>query len=171
MLKSADDAFTCLGRQKCFAAGDEQPLQQRRRSAAFCLAAGRALMQGENFPARPCCPGKVCLLQKSTFFAELCLLQKNLSAAGECFFVNPRCLWRSPICHKGVFFFAKLPCLWPANVFGAVMVPKRPFSGSGFLRYTGRAGIAFCRRAERRFSPSCAAAEAERKRQAPAVRL
>ena len=127
MLKSADDAFTCLGRQKCFAAGDEQPWQQRRRSAAFCLAAGRALMQGENFPARPClapaksaccrralisqncaCSGKICLLQAlfckavsvprqsmpvagECFFAELCMVQKNLPAVGGCFSQSCAC--------------------------------------------------------------------------------
>ena len=154
MLKSADDAFTCLGRQKCFAAGDEQPLQQRRRSAAFCLAAGRALMQGENFPARPRCSGKgclqqagifsrscarsgkACLLQEGVFFAELCLLRQSLPVAGVCFFVKLRCLWQSPICHKRVFCFVKPRCLWPANIFDAVMVQNRPFSDGGFLRYT-----------------------------------
>ena len=49
------------------------------------------------------CSGKVCLLQKSTYFAELCLLRQNLSVAGA-FLQGRVCSPAKHACCRRMFF-------------------------------------------------------------------
>ena len=115
--------------KKCFAAGNEQPWQRRGRSAAFCLAAGRAMMQGENFPARPrllrqslpvtggrlfvklrLSPGKVCLLQEDAFFRKAAPAPAKSACYRRVFFSRSRAAFgKVKFAIKGYFALQKCP--------------------------------------------------------------